>query len=226
MAGIYLDWLWFGSLGFAGVFLTRFLSAWIIRILTWLIFALFLFLNLNYTQKAIMEMPNLVLRQLLMNSAFGNLLTPKRLQRLFLGVAIVISWLATSAYKHEWLTIRLFWPVIIPALANRFWTRCSFLSFALPFWQLIYRYLFLLLVATILICGAVYLLIQPRSNWACVRFLCAAAPHLSVLLAAAFLLRAFGYRLQMYGLLHSPREQFTDLLTPTCMLIYRVIGFY
>src|SRR5690606_3247775 len=40
--------------------------------------------------------------------------------------------------------------------------------------------------------------------------------HLSVLLAAAFLVRAFGYRLQMYGLLHSPRgavygPTYTDL---------------
>ena len=218
MAGIYLDWLWFGSLGFAGVFLTRFLSAWIIRILTWLIFALFLFLNLNYTQKAIMEMPNLVLRQLLMNSAFGNLLTPKRLQRLFLGVAIVISWLATSAYKHEWLTIRLFLAGDNTGISEPVFGRdVAFYLFALPFWQLIYRYLFLLLVATILICGAVYLLIQPPQQLGLrTLFVRRGTTHLSVLLAAAFLVRAFGYRLQMYGLLHSPRgavygPTYTDL---------------
>ena len=217
-AGIYLDWLWFGSLGFAGVFLTRFLSGWGTRILTWLIFALFLFLNLNYTRKAIMEMPNPVLRQLLINSALGNLLTPKRLQRLFLGIAIVTSWLATTGYKHEWMTVRLFWAGDKTGIVEPIFGRdVSFYLFGLPFWDLIYRYLFFMLIVTVFICGAIYLLIQPPQQLGLrALFVRRGTTHLSVLLAAAFLVRAYGYRMQMYGLLNSPRgavygPTYTDL---------------
>jgi uncharacterized membrane protein (UPF0182 family) len=49
-ASIYIDMLWFESLGFLNVFWVIFLSNFGIKIIVGIVFALFIFFNLNFTK--------------------------------------------------------------------------------------------------------------------------------------------------------------------------------
>ena len=63
-----------------------------------------------------------------------------------------------------------------------------------------------MLIVTTIISGAIYLLVHPPQQLGLrTIFAKRGAFHLSLLLALTFLVRALGYRLQMYRLLYSPR---------------------
>lgn len=188
-AGVYLDWLWFRQLGYARVFETILASSWAVRFGTWFLFALFLFLNLLYTQKAVLEMPNLVLRQSLMNTQYGNLLSKKRLRTFSLFASVVISWLATAAFGGDWLTIRLFGAGADTGLSDPIFAKdIAFYLFNLPFFELLYQYLLVICITTFIICGAVYLLVHPPQQLGLrTIFVRRGAVHLSFLLAVTSL---------------------------------------
>lgn len=205
--GLYIDWLWFEQAGYTGVFTAAITSYWVLRLATWLLFAAFLYVNLAFTQKALLEMPNLVLRQMLMETRFGNLLTPKRLRIVFLLASLLLPWLFTAGFADFWLTVRLYFAGVETGLADPLFARdAAFYLFSLPVLELLYQYLLVVLVASILFCGAIYLFIQPPQQLGLRNlFVRRGQVHLSLLVAGGFLVRAFGYRLQMYGLLLSPR---------------------
>ncbi len=217
-SGLYLDWLWFDQLGFAGVFTAILGSVWAVRLTGWLIFAIFLFVNLLLTRRAILDMPNLVLRQVLMNSSAGNLLTKGRLLTVFLLAALIIPWFLTTPLAGEWMRVRLFFAGGESGLVDPIFNRdVGFYLFSLPFWELVYQYLMIMTVVTIILCGAIYLFINPPQQLG-LRGIFArrGQVHLSVLLALALLARAFGYYLQSLALLLSPRGAtfgagFTDI---------------
>lgn len=206
-SGLYLDYLWYQGLGYASVYLTYLSSYWGVRFGLWLIFAIFLYINLWVTKKALLNMPNLVLRQVLMNTSFGNLLSPMRINFLFLLAAIILPWLLTTLFANEWLTIRLFFAGAKTGITEPIFARdVSFYLFNLPVYDLLYQYLLLTLLTSTLLCGVIYLFIQPQQQLGIRNiFLRRGQTHLSLLVAGIFLTRAFGYRLQMYELLFSPR---------------------
>ena len=183
--GLYLDWLWFAKLGYAHVFKTVLLSSWAVRLLAWFFFALFLFINLTYTQKAVLNMPNLVLRYLLMNSYFGNLLTKKRLTAASVLISLIISLLAGAVYGNYWLAVRLFFAGGDTGTSDPVFGRdIAFYFFSLPFYELVYHYL----------CHAGYCcgfmrpglsFIQPPQRWAA-HFCPAGTSHISLLLGGIF----------------------------------------
>ncbi len=204
---LYLDWLWFGSLGYQKVFQTMLASSWAFRIAAWFFFALFLYVNLSLTGRAILDMPNLVLRQALMNTAAGNLLTKKRLATVFGLVSLLLPWFMTASTGAEWLKVRLFLAGGEAAVVDPIFGRdVGFYLFTLPFFELVYRYLLAALVVTLLLCGAVYFAVNPplQPGLKAV-FTRRGQAHLSVLLALVFLVRAFGYHLQALNLVYSPR---------------------
>jgi uncharacterized protein len=204
---LYLDWLWFEQLGFAGVFTAILGSLWAVRLAVWLFFALFLFANLYMTQRAVLDMPNLVLRQLLMNSSAGNLLTKRRLRTVFLIASLVIPWFLTAPLGNEWMRVRFFFAGGEMGLADPIFGRdAGFYIFQLPFYEMVYQYLMVVLVATIILCGAIYLFINPPQQLGLRGiFVRRGQVHLSLLLALALFTRAFGYHLQALSLVFSPR---------------------
>lgn len=206
-SGLYLDYLWYQGLGYVPVYLTYVSSYWGVRLASWLLFSVFLYVNLSVTKKALLTMPNLVLRQALMNTSFGNLLAPKRLKTVFLLASLIFPWLLTTLFADEWLTIRLFFAGASTGIKEPIFAQdVSFYLFSLPFYQLLYQYLLLLLLTSALLCGAIYLFIQPPQQLGLRKvFLHRGQTHLSLLVAGIFLTRALGYRLQMYELLFSPR---------------------
>jgi uncharacterized membrane protein (UPF0182 family) len=204
---LYIDWIWFAEQGLTSVIATVLSSFWGIRLAAWLLFSLFFFINLSFTQKALLDMPNLALRQALMNTSAGNLLTKSRLRTVFLLISLIIPWILTAYLGEQWLPVRLFLAggetgIVDPLLARD----VGFYLFGLPFWQLAYGYAMMVVVTPILFCGAIYLLINPPQELGLRSiFSRRGQAHLSVLLALTFLLRAFGYRLQTFMLLFSER---------------------
>ncbi|HZK24146.1 MAG TPA: UPF0182 family protein [Oscillospiraceae bacterium] len=234
-AGSYLDWLWFSHLGFASVYQTVLTSSWAVGLGSFLFFAIFLFCNLLYVQKSILGMPNLVLRHLLMNTRFGDLLTPQRLRSVFLGLALPLAWLTTVPFRNAWLTVRLFTAGANTGVTEPIFNAdVGFYLFRLPLWELIYQYLLLIFIVTLLVCGVLYLFIRPPQQLG-LRTLFATRGqfHLSRLLAGTLLVRAGGYRLQMYRLVYAPDgvvfgAGYTDVhaLLPAywVMLLLAVVG--
>ena len=215
---IYIDWLWFKQLGFANSYLIFLTSDWIVKFAGWLIFALFLYLNLRRTEKTILEMPNLILRHVLMNTRFGNILTPKRLRAFFLLLTVLISSIISAISGSEWITIRLLKAASPTGVSDPVFGRdLSFYFFSLPFLELLYQYLLVLFIVTAVVCTAFYLLVSPPQQIGVRRFLPqTGTSHLSLLLAGTLMVVALGYRLQMYNLLYSQRgvffgAGFTDL---------------
>jgi uncharacterized protein len=205
--GIYIDYLWFGQLGYESVFTTALISYWALRLGVWLFFAAFLYINLARTRRALMEMPNLVLRQMLMNTRFGNLLSAKRLKMVYLTVSLILPWLVTGGIADRWMTVRMYFSGSATGILEPIFARdASFYLFALPVYELLYQYLLVMLIFTALLCATIYYVMQPPQQLGLRNlFLTRGQVHLSVLLAAGFLVRALGYRLQMYSLLLSPR---------------------
>jgi uncharacterized membrane protein (UPF0182 family) len=204
---LYLDWLWFASLGYQGVFQTILSSTWALRLAAWFIFASFVYINLIITRRAVIDMPNLALRQTLMNTAAGNLLTKKRLGLVFGLASLLLPWFMTAAVGNEWLNVRLFLAGGQAGVADPIFGRdVGFYLFSLPFFELLYHYLLTMLVVAIVLCGAVYVAVNPplQSGLKAV-FARRGQAHLSVLLGLAFLVRAYGYHLQALNLVYSPR---------------------
>lgn len=202
---LYFDWLWFKSIGCLSVLATILQSYWATRLLAWLFFSLFLFFNFYLSQKAVLSMPNLVLRRILMNTPMGNLLTREKLHLFFLLVSLLLPWLLTSTAGEDWLTARLFLAGVISGTVDPLLGRdIGFYLFRLPFLELVYQYLMMVMSVTILFCGVLYLSINPPPQLGLKgMFFTRGLRHLSVLLALAFLVRAFGYQVQVMGLVLS-----------------------
>ncbi|MFW6026236.1 MAG: UPF0182 family protein, partial [Candidatus Woesearchaeota archaeon] len=52
---IYVDWLWFQNLDFSGTFFTMFFTNLYLRIIIWAVFTLFIFFNLTFTRKPLLN---------------------------------------------------------------------------------------------------------------------------------------------------------------------------
>ncbi|MCL0100529.1 UPF0182 family protein, partial [Peptococcaceae bacterium] len=55
LAALYVDWLWFKSLNYQEVFLTALFSEITLKIVTGILFFVFLFVNLAFTQRFILQ---------------------------------------------------------------------------------------------------------------------------------------------------------------------------
>ncbi len=211
-SGLYTDYLWFENLGYSPVFLTVFVSQWAIRLAAWAIFFLFLFVNVRFTRDALLNLPNLELREKIVGSPLGKMLTPRNITRLFLLGSLVLSFVVTSYAGGLWLEVRQFFQGVESGVVEPvFQMDASFYLFQLPFLRSLYTFLQTMVVMTILVVGGLYFLVNPPVQVGRrIMFLPHKGQgHLSLLLAGAFLLKAWDYRLQMYELLFSPRGYVT-----------------
>lgn len=206
--GIYTDWLWFANLGYGEVFLTVFFTEWAVRLVAWLLFFLFLFFNLLFLRSAILNLPNLELREKIIASPLGRWFTPGKITFLFLLASLIISFLFTSYTGNLWLEVRQFFQASSFNISEPiFGQDASFYVFALPFLRALYTFLQSMVMLTILAVGVIYFMINPpvQVGRRIILLPYRGQAHLSLLLALSFLLKAGDYRLQMYELLFSPR---------------------
>jgi len=206
---IYLEYLWFDNLGYSSVFLTVVFSKWGIRVLSWFIYFSFILVNLFITRKYIKEF--LYRRDndrtVVIDLPYKGAFFPGRINLTLVVISAVVAFLFTSFAGGYWLEVLQFFKGAKFNLTDPIFNKdIGFYVFRLPFLEFFYQYVFMLLSITLLAVAAIYFITNPprriNGKW---DFFPRGQLHVTVLLAMVFVTKAFGYVLQMYDLLYSPR---------------------
>jgi uncharacterized membrane protein (UPF0182 family) len=199
----YTDWLWFKEVGFTSVF---WVSIWA-KVIPAIVFGL-LFFSLLYGNILIARhfAPKYLTYEDQVIQIYKSL--PKRLLAigLFLG-AFFFSLVAAASVSDQWLVILRFLNQTPFHLTDPIFHRdIGFYVFTLPFYKFVYNWLLGSLVTTAIVTALVHFLdggIQIRRGYQF--FAPHVKAHLSVIAGLIFLVVAWGYRLDMFELLYSPR---------------------
>jgi len=206
-ATMITDWFWFGEVGYQSVFLTSLLSRLGLRLVTALFFFTVIYLNLRFTTRYLHTEPetyeadNVVpLRKYVVDRFFDK----KKLNILFISVSVLIAIVFSSAAIGNWLMVQQFLNKTAFGIKDPiFDLDASFYIFTLPFLRMLYSVVFTGILLSLFASGAAYFLFGPRDflNW---RDNSVSQPkvHLSFLLSLLFIMKAFDYWLDGYGLLN------------------------
>ncbi len=202
VAYYYTEVLWFGELGYLSVFVTRALARAALGVGAALFFGLFLWANLRFVRGSVMQLWSQV-----EEAGFGGLIRPRTIDRIVIGVSAVFGLLAGISFSTEWELVLRFLHQAPFGIADPLFGRdVAHYMFSLPVYQLILGSLSFLLLFALVIMGLIYFFagsinflggrvnVHPRTR-----------THLGALLIGYFLLRAWGYWLDAYELLYSPR---------------------
>ncbi len=211
-SSLVVDWAWFSSVGYAGVFWTVFATKATLFAIVFAVSALLLWINGTVALR--LAGP----RQLRLPAAFANLqgspstpagmfgpisgLLPWRL--LVLATALVVALLIAMAEIGKWeLVLRFIYQVPYGQTDPLFGKDIGFYLFSLPVYSAFKNWMELILLLSAAMAGAVYVL-QGEINldsrfW---RFSPAALAHGSALLGAYFAVKALSYVLDRYLLLY------------------------
>ncbi|WP_083826589.1 UPF0182 family protein [Hoyosella subflava] len=213
----YIDWLWFGEVGFRNVFTTVIFTRLALFVAVGLIVGLIIFgaLVLAYRSRPIFAptSPNDPV-------ARYRIAVTSRLKVFAIGVPVVIGVLAGLVGQGNWQTVQLFlnrqeFGVNDP----QFGLDVGFYAFALPFYELVLNWLFVAVVLAFIlnlithyIFGGIRLDNRDRALTNSARI------QLAVLAGTFILLKAVAYWFDRYGLLTSSRKEptftgagFTDI---------------
>lgn len=198
---IYTDWLWFKDLGYAEVFSTRMLTQLQIGFLFGMLFFAIIYGNLWYARRIAPPSPPVGMEQQLLER-LGRLARRGLGILLFAGsvVASVFVGLEAATHWQEWLMY--FNATPFASTDAVFGKDIGFYVFQLPFLSYLYHWLFFALAAsTIAAVGLHYAdeAIEVFGNR--FQFAPKVKSHIFILIAAMFVLKAWGYRLGMYNLL-------------------------
>lgn len=211
-ANLYVDWLWFQSLGYAQVFTTILLSEIGLRFLVGIAAFIFVFVNLMLTRKAVLQRLNS--RQYMESediitihqSPLNKFVTPRLLTLFYMGAGLLLGLFASTAVTGDWVILQKFLHQTSFGYTDPIFNNdVGKYVFELPFQQFIYRLLTLFIVMAALAVALVYFLAETGGHGLAKVFNSLSARlHLSFLAALFFLVRAWGYRLEQYMLLYSP----------------------
>lgn len=211
-ANLYVDWLWFNSLGYTQVFTTILLSEIGLRLLVGIAAFIFIFFNLMLTRKAVLQRLNS--RQhmesediiTIYQSPLSKFVTPRFLTLLYLGAGLLLGLFASTVVTGDWVILQKFLHQTSFGYSDPIFNNdIGKYVFELPFQQFIYRLLTLFIVLAALVVAIVYFITETGGQGLAKVFNSLAARlHLSFLAALFFLVRAWGYRLEQYMLLYSP----------------------
>jgi uncharacterized membrane protein (UPF0182 family) len=232
-ATMITDWFWFGEVGYQSVFLTSLLSSLGLRIITGIFLFLIIYINLRITRRSLHTEPEIYeedenvipIRRYVADRIFDA----KKLNILFLAVSILLALLFSSAASNNWLMVQQFLNKASFGIKEPIFNLdASFYIFTLPFLRMLYSFLFTGILLSIFAAGAAYFLFGAREflNWRDNQ-INQPKVHLSILLALLFLLKAFDYILDGYGLLNKPGgvvygPGYTDV--NVLLLAYRVLA--
>ena len=211
-AGINMlvDLMWFQELEAEGVYWTRLMARGGIFLACWLFLFAFLWINLLATRREIRRFPNLSLREKLMAGGFMRFLVPRRLNKIYLVVALVLSFLLSLYTPEHWMDLLQFIHATPFQQADPiFHNDLSLYVFKLPFYRFLYGYLMMALAVPLILVGLIYLILNPptRLGQRLVYIPSVGLGHVSALLAGILGLKAWGYRLQQLELLLSKGEK-------------------
>lgn len=202
---LYTDWLWFQEVGYTGVFLT------VLTLRGWLFLgvgaAVFLFLYLNLSLAARTAPPDVLWELEDRLGLPGRVVLEPLIRRLLAPALAVISVIAGTRASGAWETVLTFFNGGAFGTTDPLFNRdLSFYVFRLPFWRLLYGWAMLLLVATLMLALALYVLQRSLVLTAQgPRLAAGARTHLLALGAAFLALRGAGFWLDRFEVLYSPR---------------------
>ena len=212
----YTDILWFKSLNFIDSFWTIFQAKIIVRLGVWFCFSLFIYFNLLFTKKALLKLienfkrsddtdnNHVVELNPKKEIKFLGFLNSNRINLIYLLISIIIGFFFSSIGANSWRVVLEFLNATSFANTDPIFNKdISFYIFKFPFYQFIYQLLSTLVIITGLIVGGVYLLSNRGGFFS--RISNRGKYHLSILISLFFLLKAWGYRLDMFQLLYSSR---------------------
>lgn len=208
---LYVDLLWFKSVGYSSVFYTILLSDLGLRLATGLFVFLVLLINLLLTRKPLMEALNTSRRWeedgviTLHQSPLGKVVTPRVLTAVYFLASLLLAFLISAAVKDDWLIVQQYLNATSFNISDPIFGKdAGFYSFKLPFYQFVYQILMWVIILSAVAVAAIYLFTDSARGGLSKLFDSVAARyHLSALAAVFFIVKAWGYKLQQYYLLFS-----------------------
>ena len=209
LMSLYIDWLWYGEVGFRKVFST---VLWT-RILLFALFGVLMAAVVGFNLVAAYRLrppfrPMSVEQQNL--ERYRSAIEPRR--TLLLGIAMALLGLfAGITAQGQWRTWLLFWhSTPFGIVDQQFHKDISFFAFGYPFYRFLLGFGFAAVVFSLIGAVAVhYLFGGLRLQTPGEKVTPAARVHLSVLLGAFVILKAVAYFLDRYGLVFSDRGSIT-----------------
>ena len=201
---LYSDWLWFQEVKLTKVFVTMLTTQLTLAVAFGLTFAVLLYVNLYLASR--FTATDVLLE---VEDRFGlpsRLVIEPYFRRLLIPGALGLGVLSAFRASAVWETYLRFINASPFGIADPiFQEDVGFYVFRLPFFSFLYSWFIASVVLTLLLTAVTYLLfrgIQVTTRGPIIARL--ARTHLLILGALLFLIKAFGYQLDTYRLLHSP----------------------
>ncbi|ACL69826.1 UPF0182 family protein [Halothermothrix orenii] len=211
---IYTDWLWFKNLGFTHTFLTMFFTNLWLRLLIGIIFTAFIFINLLFTRKPLMEFSKLKnddnVESLFTGSGDNliNWVTKKRLNYTYFFGSVILGFLFSSISQDLWkVVLKYLNKTPFNTVDPIFNIDLGFYILSLPFFNFIREMGMVLVILTLIVIAIIYTIASGVRSLGEMKFKLSnrAKAHISILIVLFLFLKAWDYKLKMYNLLYSPR---------------------
>jgi uncharacterized protein len=202
---LYTDWLWFGEVGFTQVFTT------VLTMRGWLVMGagglVFLFLYANLWMAARTAAPDVLWELDDQLGLPGRAVLEPLIRRLLVPVVAVIALLSGVRASAAWDMLLGYLNATPFGVTDPIFGRdLAFFVFELPLWRFVYSGALTLVVGTLILSVATYVLLRSLVLTAQgPRMAAGARSHLLGLAAVALLLRALGFWLDRYEVMYSPR---------------------
>lgn len=209
LATVYTDLLWFRELGFTNVFWSQIRVKALLGVVFGVTFAAVLLINLWVVQKVTSPHRLFTLEDQVLERYRATLRPYVKWG--VVGIALLFGLFAGSSVTSQWRSWLLFNNgTPFGATDPVFGKDIGFYVFRLPFHRFVFTWAFSsLLVITIVTAAAHYFMGGIRLDARGGRATPQVKAHLSVLAALMVLLKMWGYRLDQFGLLYSPRGRVT-----------------
>lgn len=203
IVSLYTNWLWFDDLGYSTVFLTKLFTQIKMGLVLGFLFFAVIYGNLWYARRIAPTPSPTGLEQQLMERV-GQVARRLIGILIFIGSVVISAMVGLEAATNweKWLL----YTNATPFGANdpAFHRDVGFYVFSLPFLKYIYHWLFFALVASTIAAIALHFAGEAlESIGGRLSFAPGVKTHLSVLVAAMFFLKAWGYRLSMFDLVNA-----------------------
>ncbi len=211
-ANLYIDWLWFASLNYQNVFLKILLSQIGLKIAVSLAVFILMFVNLLPARTALLkaveagkkyqEDENVVT---LYHSPWSKYVTSGPVVILFILISLIMAFFVAAAVTKDWVTLQMFLnPSSFGLNDPIFHKDVGFYVFQLPFYEFIYKLVTWIVLLLVFWAAIAYFVAESARGGPAKLFRSEAARfHISALAAIYFGIRAWGYRLEQFNLLHS-----------------------
>ena len=154
--GFYVDWLWFGEIGFRGVFWTRFWSQLLLGLAAFAVFFVVIWVNVELARRLAPDFRA---------DVDGTLLEPRSpLVRKLVGfggatVCVVVAFIAGVSASGSWQQVLLYlnqspWG----EQDSQFGRDIAFFVFSMPFWQGVLSFALAALIAALVLAAIVHLI--------------------------------------------------------------------